>query len=114
MKINDQQMIKKKKKKTRSKEKSVKKRNKKSRLSTRRHQNKRNKSNANKRNRNVDKNKLIKTTQQNDFVSSQSEEKSTTTKILSKDVAKLKTLYMFEPWIKRDELDVRKLFELSD
>jgi len=111
MKIDDQQMIK---KKTRSKEKSVKKRNKKSRLSTRRHQNKRNKFNANKRHRNVDKNKLIKTTQQNDFVSSQSEEKSTTTKILSKDVAKLKTLYMFEPWIKRDELDVRKLFKLID
>lgn len=27
--------------------------------------------------------------------------------VLSKDAAKLRTLTMFEPWIKRDQLDVR-------
>lgn len=48
--------------------------------------------------------KLIKKSQQ----SSQFEEKS-----LSKDPVKLKTLHMFEPWIKRDELDVRNLFEIN-
>jgi len=60
------------------------------------------------------KDKLIKIKQQNDLFSPQSEEKSSTTKVLSKDTVKLKTLHMFEPWIKRDELDVRKLFELND
>jgi len=53
------------------------------------------------------KDKLIKIKQQNDLHSPQSEEKSSTTKVLSKDTVKLKTLHMFEPWIKRDELDVR-------
>ncbi len=48
------------------------------------------------------KNKSIKTIQQSVVFSPQQPEK---------DVAKLKTLYMFEPWIKRDELDVRNFFE---
>ena len=51
------------------------------------------------------KNKSIKTTRQSVMFSPQQSE------ILSKDVAKLKTLDMFEPWIKRDELDVRNFFE---
>jgi hypothetical protein len=42
--------------------------------------------------------------QQNDQISPQVEEKLSTIK----DVAKLKTLHIFEPWIKHDELDVRK------
>ena len=33
--------------------------------------------------------------------------------VLSKDAAKLRTLTMFEPWIKRDELDVRSRVELT-
>ena len=48
------------------------------------------------------KNKSIKTIRQSVVFSPQQSEK---------DVAKLKTLYMFEPWIKRDELDVRNFFE---
>ncbi|CAF1433006.1 unnamed protein product [Adineta steineri] len=59
-------------------------------------------------------NKSIKTLQQNDAISTQIEEKQQT-EVLSKDVAKLKTLHMFESWIKRDELDkefMNKLFEL--
>ncbi|CAF0945283.1 unnamed protein product [Adineta steineri] len=67
-----------------------------------------------KRNRKIHKKKAIKTVQQNDIISTQVEEKQQT-EVLSKDVAKLKTLHMFETWIKRDELDkelMNKLFEL--
>jgi hypothetical protein len=60
------------------------------------------------------KKKKNKRRQQNDRLSPQSEEKSLTTKALSNDAVKLKSLQIFEPWIKRDELDVRKLFELND
>jgi len=94
-------------KKTQLKVKSVKKRK-----SPRRNK-KRSTSSARKRDRSTDTNKSIKITQQNDVVSSQLDEKQQSD-VLSKDVAKLKTLYMFEPWIKHDELDVRKLFEFND
>jgi len=61
------------------------------------------------------KKKKNKLRQQNDRISPQSEEKSLTTNVLlSNDAVKLKSLHIFEPWIKRDELDVRKLFQLND
>jgi hypothetical protein len=59
-----------------------------------------------KKTRRKKKNKSIKTTQ----LSPQSDEKSST----PKDASKLKTLHMLEPWIKRDELDVRHLFKLKN
>jgi hypothetical protein len=95
MKTNDRRMLrKKKKKKTKLKVKSTKKKK------------------SKRRNRSVDTNKSSTATRKSNVLSPQSEDKrqsgvSSTTKILSKDVAKLKTLFMFEPWIKRDELDVR-------
>jgi hypothetical protein len=67
-----------------------------------------------KRDRSVDTNKSKQPT---DLLSPQPPEEKhqsivlSPTKVLSKDAAKLKTLPIFEPWIKRDELDVRKLFE---
>ena len=35
------------------------------------------------------------------------EEQGLTNKISSKEIPQLKTFHMFEPWIKRDEFDVR-------
>jgi hypothetical protein len=57
--------------------------------------------------------KKTKTTQENAQLPPQPDEKSSAMKIFSKDAAKLKTLHMFEPWIQRDELDVRKFFGLN-
>jgi hypothetical protein len=84
MKANDQRIKKKKKKKTRSKRRRRK------------------------------KSKSTKTTQENVQLPPQPDEKSSVTKTFSKDVAKLKTLHMFEPWIQRDELDVRIFSRFND
>ena len=66
--------------------------------------------NVNKRNRSIDTNK---STRQSDLLSPRSEDKqhssaSSKAKLLSKDIAKLKTLHIVEPWLERDELNVSK------
>jgi hypothetical protein len=56
------------------------------------------------------KKKKTKTKQEDVQLPPQPDEKSLVTKTFSKDVAKLKTLHMFESWIQRDELDVSTFF----
>lgn len=74
---------------------------------------KRKKKKSRKRKRKTKAKKSTKKVPRKDAAPEQSEEKqqidavsTTTDKVLSKDVAKLKTLHMFEMYIQRDELDV--------
>ena len=99
LKNNDQRMLKKKKKKkSRSKSKSKGRRKKKMKSKSKKKKKKK---------------KATPIIPQNDPLSPPPDEKSLVTKVLSKDVAQLKSLPTLEPWIKRDELDVRKSIQIK-
>ena len=89
MKVNDRRILGKKRKKKKTKKKT-----------------KTKSSKIRKRIRKLKTNKSVKILPQNDIELAKLEERQPLG--LSKDVAKLKTLHMFETWIQRDELDVVK------